>query len=105
MAQFLVSFNFFAKGKSNMFITLFCPFSVFVKKVIFMEAGHRLSVESGAFYLKSGSIATENSLYVRKVWCLLCKDSVMSLSKMSSNVQIKMSFTQTTKICRKMLAI
>lgn len=61
MAQFLVSFNFFAKGKSNMFITLFCPFSVFVKKVIFMEAGYRLSVESGAFYLKSGSIATENS--------------------------------------------
>lgn len=61
MTLFLVSLNFFAKVKSNIFITLFCPSSVLWKKVIFMEAGYRLSVESGALYLKTGRLASENS--------------------------------------------
>ena len=100
MALFLVSLRLFAEEKSVFFITLLCPFSVLFKNIIFMEAGHRSSMESRALHPKTGSLATEKYQCLRKAGCLLYRDGVMSLSP-----QIKMSFTLTTKICRKMLAI
>lgn len=78
------------------FLPLFC----LSQKSNFLKSVYRLSVESRALYLKTVCLATENSYYARKLWCLLCKDSVMSPS-----APIKMSFTKTTKICRKMLVI
>lgn len=69
-------------------------------KRLFLWSRTEIVMESRVLYVKSGSSTTENHQCFRKAWCLLYRGGATSPSP-----KIKMSFMQTTKICRKMLGI